>query len=78
MQAAEVRNPRRDRTGTRDGIGGINAARPPNCLPRERELRASLMTDPLEVERCNYYVTGLSRGEEFVRESLDSRYLFLS
>lgn len=68
MQAAEVRNSRRDRTGTRDGIGSVNTARPPNCLPRERELRASLTTDPLEAERCNYYVAAVTRREIRSRE----------
>lgn len=60
-QVAEVRNSRRDRTSTRDGIGSVNISRPPNCLSRERELRASLTTDPLEVERCNYYVAAVTR-----------------
>lgn len=77
MQAAEVRNPRRDRMGTRDGIGSINAARPPNYLSRERELRASLTTNPLEVERCNYYVAAVTQRGICLREP-GSRYLFLS
>jgi len=70
MQAAEVRNFRRDRTGTRDGIGSVNTTRPPNCLPRERELRASLMTDPLEAERCNYYVVAVTRRGIRIKLSL--------
>lgn len=37
-------------------------ARPPNCQePQEQELRASLTADPLEAERCNYYVAAVTR-----------------
>lgn len=60
MQAAEAHNSHHNQTGICDGIGSVNAVRP-NCLPRERELRASLTTDPLEAEQCNYYVAAVTR-----------------